>query len=158
MRGFGHVPEAARRPVVQGQCTWAWGGRGKDNRVLAHLLSYFSRVRLSETLWTDSSPLSMGFSRQEYWSGLPCPPPGDLPDLGGLSSPGSTVLVCKPRRPVFPDTPPRDSLGLGEEQRPWSESLGLHSQDQPGPPCVTSGRLTPRPQFLLQNSDDNNST
>ena len=27
-----------------------------------------------------SSPLSMGFSRQEYWSGLPCPPPGDLPN------------------------------------------------------------------------------
>ena len=28
------------------------------------------------------APLSMGFSRQEYWSRLPCPPPGDLPDLG----------------------------------------------------------------------------
>ena len=28
------------------------------------------------------TPLSMGFSRQEYWSGLPCPPPEDLPDLG----------------------------------------------------------------------------
>ena len=28
------------------------------------------------------TPLSMGFSRQEYWSGLPCPPPGDLPDQG----------------------------------------------------------------------------
>ena len=28
------------------------------------------------------APLSLGFSRQEYWSGLPCPPPGDLPDLG----------------------------------------------------------------------------
>ena len=27
-------------------------------------------------------PLSMGFSRQEYWSGLPFPPPGDLPDPG----------------------------------------------------------------------------
>ena len=27
-------------------------------------------------------PLSMGFSRQEYWSGLPCPPPGDLPNPG----------------------------------------------------------------------------
>ena len=26
------------------------------------------------------APLSVGFSRQEYWSGLPCPPPGDLPD------------------------------------------------------------------------------
>ena len=28
------------------------------------------------------APLSMGFSRQEYWSGLPCPPPGDLPNSG----------------------------------------------------------------------------
>ena len=36
------------------------------------------------TLWTvaHQAPLSMGFSRQEYWSGLPCPPPGDLPNPG----------------------------------------------------------------------------
>ena len=36
------------------------------------------------TLWTvtHQAPLSMGFSRQEYWSALPCPPPGDLPDPG----------------------------------------------------------------------------
>ena len=36
------------------------------------------------TLWTVArqAPLSMEFSRQEYWSGLPCPPPGDLPNLG----------------------------------------------------------------------------
>ena len=36
------------------------------------------------TPWTiaHQAPLSMGFFRQEYWSGLPCPPPGDLPDLG----------------------------------------------------------------------------
>ena len=36
------------------------------------------------TLWTGAlqAPLSMGFSRQEYWSGLPCPSPGDLPDAG----------------------------------------------------------------------------
>ena len=48
------------------------------------MLSHFSRVRLFETLWTiaHQAPLSMGFSRQEYWSGLPCPPPGDLPDPG----------------------------------------------------------------------------
>ena len=48
------------------------------------MLSRFSCVRLFETLWTvaHQAPLSMGFSRQEYWSGLPCPPPGDLPDLG----------------------------------------------------------------------------
>ena len=37
-----------------------------------------------ETLWTTAhqTPLSMGFSRQEYWCGLPFPPPGDLPDSG----------------------------------------------------------------------------
>ena len=47
-------------------------------------LSRFSHVGLSATLWTSArqAPLSMGFSRQEYWSGLPCPPPGDLPDAG----------------------------------------------------------------------------
>ena len=43
-----------------------------------------SCVWLFETPWTIArqAPLSMGFSRQEYWSGLPCPPPGDLPDPG----------------------------------------------------------------------------
>ena len=48
------------------------------------MLSGFSHVRLFATPWTVArqAPLSMGFSRQEYWSGLPCPPPGDLPDLG----------------------------------------------------------------------------
>ena len=46
------------------------------------LLSRFSLVCLFVTPWTVASqtPPSMGFSRQEYWSGLPCPPPGDLPD------------------------------------------------------------------------------
>ena len=43
-----------------------------------------SRVRLFATPWTvaHQAPPSMGFSRQESWSGLPCPPPGDLPDPG----------------------------------------------------------------------------
>ena len=43
-----------------------------------------SRVGLCVTLWTVDSqaPLSMGFSRQEYWSGLPLPSPADLPDPG----------------------------------------------------------------------------
>jgi len=48
------------------------------------MLRHFSRVRLFETLWTVAcqAPLSMGFSRQEYWSGMLCSPPGDLPNLG----------------------------------------------------------------------------
>ena len=51
-----------------------------------------SCVRLFATPWTvayQASP-SMGFSRQEYWSGLPCPSPGDLPDPG--IKPGSLTL------------------------------------------------------------------
>ena len=50
---------------------------------IAHacVLNHFSCVQLFATLWTIASqtPLSMGFSRQEYWSESPCPPPGDLP-------------------------------------------------------------------------------
>ena len=43
-----------------------------------------SHVWLFETPWTVvyQAPRSMGFSRQEYWSGLPFPSPGDLPDPG----------------------------------------------------------------------------
>ena len=57
--------------------------RGNWNLLLL-LLSHFSRVRLFATLWTTAcqAPLSMGFSRQEYWNGLPCSPPGDLLNLG----------------------------------------------------------------------------
>ena len=43
---------------------------------------WLSHVRVFETPWTlvCQAPLSMGFPRQEYWSGLPFPTPGDLPD------------------------------------------------------------------------------
>ena len=48
------------------------------------MLSHFSHVQLFVTPWTVAcqTPLSMGFSRQEYWSGLPFPAPGDLNDPG----------------------------------------------------------------------------
>ena len=51
-----------------------------------------SRVRLFATPWTVAyqAPPSMGFSRQEYWSGLPFPSPGDLPDPG--IEPGSPAF------------------------------------------------------------------
>ena len=74
------------------------------------MLSHFSRVRLFATLWTVAyqAPLSIGFSRQEYWSGLPCPAPGDLPDPGikpvSLTSPAllgrffTTSVPGKPTR------------------------------------------------------------
>ena len=57
------------------------------------MLIHFRPFKLFATLWTVAlkAPLSMDFSRQEYWSGFPCPPPGDLP------SPG-----IKPTFPVSP--------------------------------------------------------
>ena len=57
---------------------------------LVHIYqSHFSRVWLFVILRIVARqvPLSMGFSRQEYWSGLPCPPPGDLPDPGIEAAP-----------------------------------------------------------------------
>ena len=55
-----------------------------ESTMWACLLSRFSHVQLFETLWTVAcqAPLSMGFSRQEYWSGLP------LPSLVYLPNPG----------------------------------------------------------------------
>ncbi|CAN0491905.1 unnamed protein product [Rangifer tarandus platyrhynchus] len=50
--------------------------------VRACVLSRFGCVRLCDPMDCSQPPLSMGFSRQEYWSGLPCPPPGDLPNPG----------------------------------------------------------------------------
>ena len=48
------------------------------------VLSCFSRVRLFGTPWTVECqvPLCIGFTRKEYWSGFPCPPPWDLPNPG----------------------------------------------------------------------------
>ena len=57
----------------------SWGGMGSS----VHAKSLL-RVWLYATPWSAArqAPLSMGFSRQEYWSGLPGPPPGDLPSPG----------------------------------------------------------------------------
>ena len=72
--------------------------------------SCFSHVHLFATLWTVAlqTALSVGFSRQEYWSGLPCPPPEDLSDPGtktaSLMSPtlaGSSLLLAPPRITMF---------------------------------------------------------
>ena len=61
----------------------------------ACMLSCFSHVQIFATPWTVAyqAPLSMGFSRQEYWSALPCPHPGDLPKPG--------IEPVSPVAPVF---------------------------------------------------------
>ena len=78
----------------------------------ACLLRHFSRVLLFATLWTVAcqAPLSIGFSGQEYWSWLLCPPPGDLPkpgiELEFLMSPalaGSLLPLALPGKPKESD-------------------------------------------------------
>ena len=53
-------------------------------RVCVYLVKSLSRVQLLATPWTITyqAPMTMEFSRQEYWSGLPFPSPGDLPNPG----------------------------------------------------------------------------
>ena len=81
----------------------------KPGKVKVKLLS---RVRLFSTPWTVAyqAPLSMGFSRQECWNGLPFPSPGDLPDTG--IEPGSPALQTD----AFPSEPPGKP---GVEARIW---------------------------------------
>ena len=93
--------------------------------VVAELLSH---VRLSATPWTAAhqAPLSVGFSRQEDWSGLPFPPPGDLPSQGSnprllhwqvrslpLSHQGSLSILAVRRTNVCA----RQALGPANEKK-----------------------------------------
>ena len=76
------------------QVAWCECCRLGDNTVRTTLLfSHFGRVRLfcDPVDCSSQVPLSMGFSRQEYWSGLPFPSPGDLLDLG--TEPASPALA-----------------------------------------------------------------
>ena len=65
------------------------------------VLIHFSCVQLFATLWTitHQAPLSMGFSRLEYWSGLPFPSPGDLPNPG--IEPISLIPTCVGRQALY---------------------------------------------------------
>ena len=63
----------------------SWADWGSNTRpALCKCAQSWSHVRLFATPWTAArqAPLFIGFSWQEYWSGLSCPPPGDLPEPG----------------------------------------------------------------------------
>ena len=96
------------------------------------VLSRFSRVRPNATLWTvaHQAPLSLGFSRQEYWSGLPFPSWGDLPNPGiELVSPASPALTG-----FFYQWATCKACCC------WSDSLWSHGLQHACPPCPLLGR------------------
>ena len=81
------------------------------------------------TPWTVACqvPLSIGFSRQEYWIGLPCPPPGDLPNPGIKSrSPGLQVASLLSEPPRKPKSTGVGSLSLLQGIFPTQESKWGH--------------------------------
>ena len=74
---------------------------------LKNVLCVLSHVQLCVTLWTvaHQAPLSMEFSRKESWSGLPLPPPGDLPDTGiepmSPALQANSLTADPPAKPIF---------------------------------------------------------
>ena len=92
------------------------------------VLSCFSHVWLFAFLWTvaHQAPLSIEFSRQEYWSGLPCPPPGDFLDWGiKPTSPAASALQA-------------DSLPLSYQGNSWSRSSPPKAHILAAPPSSLS--------------------
>ena len=80
------------------------------------MLSHFSHIQLCAIIRTGAhrAPLSKEFSRQEYWSGLPCPPPGDLPDPG--IKPVSLTSLALAGRFFTTSTTWEASISLGGQQ------------------------------------------
>ena len=108
-----------------------------------------SVVSDSATPWTAAcqAPLSMGFSRQEYWSGLPCPPPGDLPNSG-----------IKPRSPSLQaDSLPTEPPGKPHTCGPTSTHVGLilghHCQQELGIGHGCGGHWPLFTEFLHQHTE-----
>ena len=97
------------------------------------MVSCFSRVRLFVTLWTvaHQAPQAMGFSRQEYWNGLPCRAPGHLPDPG-----------IEPGPPTSPALQADSSL-LSHQGKPIC--IHIHIQYRISHHC---GRLRPCPTYI----------
>ena len=79
-RTFGEIQHPKKNTYFS-STIWHWVF---PTLMCACMLSHFNCIQLFVTLWTVAfqAPLSMGLSRQEYWSGLPGPPPGDIPNPG----------------------------------------------------------------------------
>ena len=114
-RGHFSLPSAPPKKGAQLQEHCSLGHLARTLNSDVHALSCFSHVRLSVTLWTVArrAPLATEFSRQEYWSGLLCPFPGDLLDPGIKSV--SLMSPALAGRFLIPLSPPGKPLNSGKE-------------------------------------------
>ena len=87
-----------------------------------HAQSLHSCPTLGNSMDHSQAPLFMGFSRQEYWNGLPCTPPGDLPDPGiEPTSPvlqADSLLLSHQESPIYySKSPTNESLSCKVSRR-----------------------------------------
>ena len=109
------------------------------------VLSSFSHVQFFVTLGTLASqaPLSMGFSRQEYWSGLSFPPPGDLPNPGiqplslNISCVGRRILTTRTTFLIAAIFFLRSPLSKTLSYRVFSQAVSFPQPGQPPGPKAT---------------------
>ena len=106
--------------VLELEAIWR-DGSTHDGVGYDHVMSVLSPVRLFSTLWivAHQAPPSMGFSRQEYWSGLPFPFPGDLPNTG--IEPRSPALQAD----ALTSEPPGKPKSYEEPYKSHSEAVSL---------------------------------
>ena len=92
------------------------------------MLGHFSHVQLFGTLWNIvlQAPMSIGFSRQEYWSGFPCPSPGNLPNPGIKPRSPALQADALPSEPPGKPLKPRQHI---KKQRHYIANKGPSSQN-----------------------------
>ena len=124
--------------LILDPCAWGKGESLSPKVSPVSKCKLLSHAQLFATPWTvaHQAPLSMRFSRQGYWSGLPFPSPGDLPDLG--IEPGSpalqadslpTELQGKPEIEPRSPTLQADSLPAEPQEKPQGQSKSTTNLD-----------------------------
>ena len=138
-----HTPQPLRNTASFPRTSWCSRPSSLVSGDYACVQS-LSCAQLLATSWTAArqAPLSMGFPKQEYWSGLPFPPPGDLPDPG--IKPVSPALAGG----FFTTVPPEKPRGTA-----YSSGKNFCNRLWPGagltPPTTLSTSLIPQAAFLF---------
>ena len=106
-----------------------------EEMVCCAMLSHFSCFWLFATPWAiaHQAPLSMGFSRKEYWNGLPCPLPGDLPHPGIKPASSALQVDSLPlshQGSQWNGTAPKENLKIREPRVPIEGAILTHSGKQ----------------------------
>ena len=130
-------------------------GDVSGGRLRVACVSSLSRIQLSVTPWTVAyeAPLSMGFSRQEYWSGVSFPSPGDLPNPGIEHSSPQVQADSLPTEP--PGTATNCHTSLDDTQAPWHWWFQDKDEASLAQPYLSMGSLNLHAPIFLSSLENN---